>query len=399
MKYFFIILTLTISLFTQNLKAIAPNDTVKIPDPAFKTFLLDYKYEDGNFTRNLDRNQDGEIQESEALLLKKLTALGSTTTISSIKSIQGIEYFKNLTAIEIPNTLQLESVDLTRNENLTLLYLGGKFSDIDLRNNTKLRTLEINNFNLENILFYQDNIIRNVTLNSNTMETFTFPELKNISTLNLFLMNSLKELDIKIYPELKNLSLRSKSIKSLDFNDLKQLNSLFLDELTIDLKSFSLVDFKYLTRFGLGDISTIEQIDLKDNNSTSFDYIYLDNLPNLKRVCVDDESEKNAFIKALEPKDQWENLNYLVGENCNDILSNTNINSLKSIKISPNPVKTSFIIKDIDVKFLELINYSGQIVRTWKAQSNYSIEGLPKGSYILIIHNLDSKKSFKLLIE
>ncbi len=399
MKYFFTILIAISSLLSEELKASIPNDLVHIPDAAFKTFLLNYKYEDGDYVRNLDRNQDGEIQESEALLLKKLTALGSTTTLSAIKSFRGIEYFKNLSHIEIPNCLQLEDIDLSQNEALTLLYLGGKFTHLDLRNNLKLRSLDINNSKLEHILFNPNNIIRSVTLTSDVMENFNYPTLKNLSSLHLIFMDALKELDIKIYPELKNLSLGSKTLKPLDFKDLKKLISLYLDDLTIDLRTFTLLDFKYLNSFGLRNIATVEQIDLKDNHSTHFEYIYLDALPQLKKVCVDDEVEKDSFIKALEPKNSWKNLTYLVGKSCEENLSIAQIHSIKKLQISPNPVKTSFTVKGIDVKYLELINYAGQIIKTWNPQSNYSTEDLPKGSYILIIHGFDSTKSAKLLIE
>lgn len=398
MRYLFIVLAFTSCLFSQPLKASGPNDVVPIPDPSFKTFLLAYTYEDGDYVRHLDRNKDGEIQESEALLLKRLVALGSTSALSAIQSFKGIEYFKNLSVIEIPNCLQLEDIDLTKNESLTVLYVGGKFTSIDLRNNLQLRTLELNNAKLETIVLNETNAIRSVSLTSDVIESFNYPELKNITTLNFYFMDALKDVDFKLYPELRKLSLVSKSFQSLNLDDLKKLNSLFLEDLTIDRKVFPLSHFPFLNDFGLRNISTIERIDLKDNKSSHFNYVTLESLPNLKTVCVDDENEKYDFIKALEPKKQWENLTYVVGKSCTENLATSDSHSKNALIISPNPVKTSFVVKNTNVSYLELMNYSGQIIKTWKAQPNYSVAGIPKGNYILMIHTPDSKQAVKLLI-
>ena len=106
---------------------------VNIPDANFKNILL-------NYSPVIDVNSDGEIQQSEALLVTTLTI--SNTTINSLV---GIEYFLNITQLNCTNNLQLTTLDVSNlaalhslkcnNNNLTSLNLNPNIQDIVCSNN------------------------------------------------------------------------------------------------------------------------------------------------------------------------------------------------------------------------------------------------------------------------
>jgi hypothetical protein len=60
------------------------------------------------------------------------------------------------------------------------------------------------------------------------------------------------------------------------------------------------------------------------------------------------------------------------------------------VQVYPNPVKDQFKINNperMKISAVDIIDASGKMIRTLKGSEEYSVSDLPKGSYILKIHN------------
>jgi len=80
-------------------------------------------------------------------------------------------------------------------------------------------------------------------------------------------------------------------------------------------------------------------------------------------------------------------------------LLNVDNSTLNSIKIFPNPAKTTLIIKGIDVKSIKIFNLNGSIIYEQKNNNAISLKNLAQGIYLVEIRtdtgNLISKKFYK----
>ncbi len=100
-----------------------------IPDEIFRAYCI----------KNFDKNGDGIFSKYEASLITELSI-----QIQGIKSLEGIEYFTELTYLSCSNN-QLTSLDLSKNTELTQLWCY----------NNKLTSLDISKTNLgRSTIFY-----------------------------------------------------------------------------------------------------------------------------------------------------------------------------------------------------------------------------------------------------
>lgn len=184
-----------------------PEGAIPIPDPAFKTYLLE----------RFDTDQDGEISLLESSQIWKISV---TSNQFNIKSLKGIEFFQYLEVLEVigdwvesnPDLSQfpyyyishhydwgdnrgplgtLEEVDVSHNPKLRVLRLGNnsalgdKQQTLDLSNNPELEVLELH----MTYLFYPE-----------------ISHLKNLVTLNLSHLRGPLP-DISIFPKLRFLDI------------------------------------------------------------------------------------------------------------------------------------------------------------------------------------------------
>lgn len=157
-------------------------DNIYVPDAGFKKYLL------GEF----DTDGDGEISFSEAEAVEKIDVSASLT---SIKSLEGIEYFTNLTELDCSYN-HIESLDLRSNKkltkvnaaqnDLTSLQLEGctALTWLDCSSND-LTVLDVSSLENMNHLNVSDNRLVFLNLSKNTA-------LETLDCSN----NSLKELNV-----------------------------------------------------------------------------------------------------------------------------------------------------------------------------------------------------------
>lgn len=214
MKKFYFLLFFAFSFITNA-------QIVNIPDANFKAALLSAnpsntiaKDLSGNFF-NIDSNNDGEIQITEALNVSFLSIVNS-----NISDLTGIDFFFNITTLicsnnqltdlNVSNLSNLEVLDCVNNQimllntdgliNLKELYCesnlisDGNFSSLlslvilDCDDNS-LNNLNVSNLNYLESVYVNNNFIENINA-QNLPSIQVFQTTGNISLKNVFLKNS-----------------------------------------------------------------------------------------------------------------------------------------------------------------------------------------------------------------
>jgi hypothetical protein len=261
------------------LASIGYSQTINFPDANLKAKLLSatasngvatsqvstYNMNSDSWTPNqtpyntvIDTNGDGEIQVSEALLIK-----GLLLNSANITDLTGIEYFSNLQFLKCSSN-QIQTLNFTTPN--TLQYLNcdyNQITSVNLSGLTNLRTLKcsgnllttINTSNLLNLnwLHCLGNDITSLDLSSNTQLTSINCGGNELTTLNL-----------SNQPYLGALYCSSNHLTGLDLSHCDMENGLF------------------------ADYNDLTFLNLKTGNY-SWDYLQFSNNPNLQFVCCDEE--------------------------------------------------------------------------------------------------------------
>lgn len=175
---------------------IGNSQIINIPDANFKAKLLASATEaiaqgnSGN-TIIIDTNSDGEIQQSEALLVYSLSISGA-----GISDLTGIEYFTNMTYLHadanqltsfsqngMPNLIHLwlqnnnlTSIDFSGYTSLQILLLmNNQISSLSLTGFSHLDALDCSTNNLTSIDLTGCNELNFIYLNNNQLTDITFP--------------------------------------------------------------------------------------------------------------------------------------------------------------------------------------------------------------------------------
>ncbi|KIX22786.1 internalin [Flavobacterium sp. 316] len=150
---------------------------VNIPDANFKAKLLS-----ANSTNTIakdltgewfkiDANNDGEIQESEALQVSYLAV-----TDSNIANLDGLNYFNNLTNLDCARNI-LTDIDVNQNILLeTFSFSGNQLTTIDLSQNIKLKHLAFSGNQFVTIDLSSNNELVSLWFSYNPL---TFISIKN----------------------------------------------------------------------------------------------------------------------------------------------------------------------------------------------------------------------------
>ncbi len=399
-------LFLATALFLMSTMTKAQN--ISIPDINFKNKLLSAsssnsvaKDLNGIFFK-IDTNNDGDIQESEAL---NVTFLDVDS--SQITDITGIQSFTNLIGLECSSnklkTLNLTFLNkiesLTCDDNLLETITIGDFSklksilcgynqltNLDLKSAKELQNLKcyynkLTSLNLsENkallYLYCGFNKIESLDLSnmpmltiveceSNLLNTLDLTNSNNVYTLNCN-KNLLKVLDVSKLTYLSTINCSNNSIQNLSLSGLSiyELNCSFnlindldisnfnLREVNVSNNNISLLDFTKSTN--------LTKLDCSSNKLTSLVIPSQGNLTSLS--CSSNQIESLNLNNAT-------NLNFL---NCNNnLITNLNITGLEgitSLSCSDNKLKGLDITKlkkiynlDCDKNELQTLEFSNNI--------------------------------------
>lgn len=184
------------------------SNALSFPDPVFKEFLLNAeKSTDDSFqitSGKVDANGDGKITKEEAEAVIYLNASrGQDITKTSFTSVEGLEYFVNLKAVNLSSHEDLTSVDVSKNTKLEYLKVSGcDISFLDIGKNLDLELLYC---------------ASNKRLNS--LDVTSNVKLRVLDVYNC----SLSSIDVSNNPYLKQLECQHNKITELDLSNNKQM--------------------------------------------------------------------------------------------------------------------------------------------------------------------------------
>ncbi|WP_298140223.1 T9SS type A sorting domain-containing protein [Flavobacterium sp.] len=326
---------------------------VNIPDANFKAKLLSSTYpvastqtpdNNGNvITYNaIDTNGDGEIQVSEASLIKYLNVC-----CSEILSLEGILSFSNLESLNCSGN-QINTLDVSGLNNLRHLFCAGsQLSLLNLSGLSNLKSLSCINNSLTSLDVSSLTNLSSLSCSNNSLTTLNLVGLININYINcqfnqisslvldnnLYYLqflncynNQLTSLTLNNIPHLAKIECQNNLLTSLNLNNLPLLqilysqNNLLSNLVLVDLPSLESVNCSNnllnnlevenlpslegircynnsLTELDVSDLSSLFFLFCNDNQLTTLflkNGIYLSSLlnfnnnPNLEYICADD---------------------------------------------------------------------------------------------------------------
>ncbi len=188
MKNITLIFFLTIASFSQA-------QIVNIPDSNFKDALVNDLVVDTDGDEisddDVDTNNDGEIQQSEANVV-----LWLRVDNKNISSLEGIQSFTNLKGLSC-NSNQLTNIDITQNLNLEWFWcIGNQLTNLDVNQNIELERLDCSNNQLISLDISQNTNLWLLVCFQNQLTSLDLTQNVNILELHCA-FNLLESLNIK----------------------------------------------------------------------------------------------------------------------------------------------------------------------------------------------------------
>ncbi|WP_430412580.1 DUF7619 domain-containing protein [Kordia sp.] len=330
---------------------------VNIPDATFKNYLLNTIVVDTDTDffadSSIDINNDGEIQESEALLMT-----GMNLNYLSITSLEGIQYFTNLVSLSC-NEHRISTLDLSQNVNLENLYLFGNghhLTSLDISQCINLKKLDVSaNYSFANLDVTQNVNLEELDFSSCDITQIDVTQNPNLDRLDCS-RNTLISLDVSQNTNLTDLDCCFSSLPSLDVT--QNVNLIKLDAYGNQINTINLTNNTSLTNLRIGanniavtDLSQNVNIRSLDCSGNSFTSIDLSNNVSLQSLTMHDtqlptiDVSQNINLKKLYCDDgAFTSLD--VSQNVNLEILELRYNSLTNIDLSTNEKLTQVNFSD-----------------------------------------------------
>jgi len=388
---------------------------VNIPDPNFKSRLLDHTWFGGV---HIDTNNDDEIQVSEAEAITELIVGNGNFTTNPIYDMTGIEAFINITSLycsfneigilDLSQNTVLEDLSCYKNQ-LTSLNVSQcsnlKILDCKINN---LTSLSVTNNTLLETLLCKENSLLNIDLTQNTMLKLIGCSYNNISSLdvthNTLLeglgcsYNNISSLDATQNIQLKGLGCDNNNLASLNLTHNPLLETLgcsynLLAYLNLSqntnlntiyctnnlLTTLDLTQNTLLSRLVCHD-NELTSIDLRNENNTILTYFKAHN--NLNPNCILVEDTTYCIDNWVGSNFEFDLHTHFVEtqEQC-DAIGTEDIGYKDAYHITPNPIKNIFTIDTTEnYSIVEIYNTLGQCIIKYSKQDFYQFNE-PCGIY------------------
>ncbi|MBT2621525.1 T9SS type A sorting domain-containing protein [Chryseobacterium sp. ISL-6] len=263
---------------------------LSIPDSQFKAKLLqaditnDIAKNINGSSIKIDANNNNEIEQNEVLAVYQLQIQNiSATSPTKISDLTGLNAFSNLKVLVAFNNA-VTNADVSPLVNL---------EHIDFTNNL------LNSINLNGLLN-----LKRLNCSYNNLVTLNITGLSNLQILDCG-HNQIANLDLSNKPELIQLEARNNNISTLDVSSLIKVNDFVVNDNPISVLDLSMINKigtlqcmhtnvsvvdvsnqTGLTTLLCGNNPNLERIFMKNGSVESG--LNLENLPNLKYVCVDE---------------------------------------------------------------------------------------------------------------
>lgn len=177
------------------------SDVIYVPDANFKTYL----------TSNFDENGDGEIDTDEAA---KIKAIDISASLSTIKSLAGIEYLTALETLDCSHN-RISDLDLSQNTALkTVNCSHNVLTSLDISNCKELTSLVCGSNRLPALTTSGSPALTTLDCQDNQLATFDVSQNKKLVSLNVN-KNRLTEIDLSANILLTSLDCGSNQLTAL----------------------------------------------------------------------------------------------------------------------------------------------------------------------------------------
>jgi hypothetical protein len=353
-----------INIPDANLKAklLAANPSNTLASIETPTYDSNSKYCTVTSYNSIDTNNDGEIQISEAILIKYLN-------ISSAYDItlnpEGISAFTNLEALGCVGN-NLTTLNLTQNTNLKFLNCSGNdLTNIDLSQNTLLTSLLCNDNQLTNLSLTQNTLLRDLKCFQNQISSLNLSQNTLLNSLDCP-SNNLTNLDLSQNINLEYLNLAGNNFQNLNVTqniNLLNLNIIGNQLSNIDTNQNTLLAVLYCAENQLTSLNLTQNIllnELKCYNNPLSNLNVSQN--NLLTVLLCDNNQltnldltQNSLLTDLScSQNQLTSLNLLQntlleGLNCDN-------NQLQSLNLTQNYLLSTLECNNNQLVYLYLKN-------------------------------------------
>ncbi|RFN59322.1 T9SS type A sorting domain-containing protein [Marixanthomonas ophiurae] len=320
---------------------------VNIPDANFKNVLLNQNCadfdNDGVYDGDVDTNNDGEIQVSEAEAVLRLRG-----TNEGIVSVEGIESFVNIEILTLFGN-DITEIDLSQLSELTHIFLSG----------SELTTLDVS----QN------------------------PNLIRLGAIG----NNLSSIDVSNNTLLEIIDIRENQISTLDVSQ-----NIILEELNIGYNLLTSLDVSQNTNLRRlwSWNNELTYLNVRNGNNNSMSVMVATSNKNLPCILVDDE---NATRPTCTEDWGWcKDEEAIYSEDCTLDIDDFNSDKLT---VYPNPANNLIQIDSaMPIKCIKLYNSIGGLVIEKETNvDTIDISNLQSGIYFLQINNFDNRISKKIV--
>lgn len=317
---------------------------IEIPDANFKAYCVE----------NYDKDGDGEISMEEAYDITYVDVEGRP-----IRTLAGMEYFKNLKFLDCSTCTELEYLDVS--ENTALEYLDcdstGVFS-LDVSRNSELKYINCYCNNISNLDVSGNIVLEDLFCAYNHLTSLDISH--NVALVNLDCgNNNISELNVDNNIVLKTLSCEINNLSALDVSSNAEMFYLYCGHNNI-------------SELNVSQNTVLQHLDCRNNNlleldvsqNTMLTYLSCDN-NNLSELDV----SQNTLLSEL-----WchnNNISELdVRSNTSLINLGCNNNNLSELDVSQNAILSILLIyynqiSEINVsgnkELIELYCYGNQV--------------------------------------
>ncbi len=390
MKLFNYIFTLLLIMCFGNTVFGQNGQIVNIPDPKLKHILLNYPFK-------IDRNNDGEIQVSEAEDFgSRFPNFPLNLQDAGIKDLTGIGYFKNITTLECDDN-ELETIDVSgmtklswltcrRNKNLKSIKLNSNIEMLEFQR-CSVKSFDCSPYPKLDAIFCAENGMETLILNKNVHYNFinckenklTSLDMSNINTEHLDCHeNAITNLDLSNSTDLTYLDCANNKLTSLDVTNNKKLTYLKCHNYwqgnrnkieTLNLEGFN--NLIYLSCFN----NQIKALDVSD--SPKLEYLYCNN----NQITYLDVTDNPKLIELECYNNQIPDL--VASYNPQLIKLHCSNNQINILDVSNNPELVKLYCAQNKITELDLSNtpelkyfycYNNQINELNVTQNPYLVE-------------------------
>ncbi len=312
----------TLLLLSLLFLGIVQAQIVNIPDANFKDKMVNASTDnpaarDINYNPIVvDTNNDGEIQQSEALAVYVIHVGGA-----NISSFVGIEAFSNVQEV-VAGSNNLTTFDATVLPNLKKIFISDNYNliSINVSGMTSLEELYISSNALASLNLSSLPNLKKIHCGENDLTSLTISGLPNLTHINLQENfygdpSTLQELIISDLPAIREIDIENCQLSSLDVSGIPSLRAFLAAHNPfnqLDLSNLPLlmrIDLSYsqITSLDLGNCLVLNTINFQHNpqlkyinlkNGSACNLYLISQNPALKYICIDAE-EETAILEDL----------------------------------------------------------------------------------------------------